>query len=56
MRGHGLQGTPQRWKCRRKASSQRTSGERNLLERDRSAYEPNARWVTDITYIRTDKH
>ena len=56
MRVHGLQGIPQRRKWRRKVSSQRPDGVRNLLERDFSADESNARCVTDITYIRTDEH
>lgn len=40
-----------RW--RRKASGLRPVPVRNHLERDFSAAEPNIRWATDITYIRT---
>ena len=56
MRLRGLRGIPQRRRWRRKVPSLRPGGVQNLLERDFSAEEPNARWVTDITYIRTDEH
>ena len=55
MRVQGLQGIPQRRKWRRKAATTRPGGVSNLLERDFRADEPNTRWVTDITYIRTDE-
>ncbi len=56
MRSAGLQGVPQRRQWRRKPSGQRPSDTRNHLERDFSAAEPNTKWVTDITYIRTAEH
>jgi putative transposase len=56
MRLQGLQGIPQRRKWRRKASSVRPGGVENLLERDFKADVANARWVTDITYIRTEEN
>src|SRR5690606_11646491 len=36
-----------------KASGQRPADVRNHLARDFNATEPNTKWVTDITYIRT---
>jgi putative transposase len=56
MRGAGLQGIPQRRRWRKKPSSQRPAGIQNHLERDFVAGEPNTKWVTDITYVRTDEH
>ena len=56
MREAGLQGIPQRRKWRKKASGPRPSGIRNHLDRQFAAEQPNAKWVTDITYIRTAEH
>jgi putative transposase len=53
MAADGLCGLPQRRRWRRKASGLRPVPVRNHLERDFSATEPNIRWATDITYIRT---
>ena len=53
MARDGLQGIPQRKQWRRKASGVRPAFVRNHLERDFKATEPNTKWVTDITYIRT---
>lgn len=56
MAAHGIQGWP-----RKKNRGQRGKpglpppGVKNLLERDFSALEPEARWVTDITEIKTDE-
>ena len=56
MRINGMRGIPQLKKWRKKPSGARPVGVENLLERDFSATAPNKRWVTDITYIRTDEH
>lgn len=48
-----LQGIPQRRRWRRKPSGVRPAHVCNHLERDFTATEPNTKWVTDITYIRT---
>ncbi len=53
MRVHGIQGVPQRKRWRKKASGQRPTDIRNHLARDFTATRSNAKWVTDITYIRT---
>lgn len=53
MAADGLYGLPQRRRWRRKASGLRPVSVCNHLEREFSAAEPNTRWVTDITYIRT---
>lgn len=53
MQRNGLQGIPQRKRRRKPPSKQRPSGIRNHLQRDFAADEPNVKWVTDITYIRT---
>lgn len=55
MRDMGLQGIPQRRSWRKKPSTQRPDGIINHLERDFSADEANAKWVTDITYVRTQE-
>lgn len=53
---HGLQGWPRK---KRRGSRGRPGlpppGVRNLLERDFNALEPETKWVTDITQIRTDE-
>lgn len=53
MAGDGLFGLPQRRRWGRKRSGVRPDHVRNHLERDFEALEPNTKWVTDITYIRT---
>jgi putative transposase len=56
MRLRGIRGIPQRRRWHSKASGQRPDAVRNHLERDFSARQPNTKWVTDITYIRTAEH
>lgn len=53
MARNGLFGIPQRRRWRHKPSGKRPACVRNHLERDFNAQEPNTKWVTDITYIRT---
>jgi len=53
MANDGLYGVPQRRQWRKKGSGVRPTFVRNHLERDFAALEPNTKWVTDITYIRT---
>lgn len=53
MRIAGIQGIPQRTRRRRKDSGARPGDVINHLERDFDAEEANAKWVTDITYVRT---
>jgi len=53
MRRSGLQGIPQRRRWKKKASGQRPGAVENRVARDFKAEEPNTKWVTDITYIRT---
>ena len=53
MQKHGIQGIPQRRRWRKKDSGQRPDEIRNHLSRDFNATEQNAKWATDITYIRT---
>jgi putative transposase len=53
MRRDGLQGIPQRRRWRKKATGTRPAHVQNHLARDFKADEPNSKWVTDITYIRT---
>ena len=53
MRLDGLQGVPQRRRWRKRAPGSRPTDIRNHLDRDFMAAEPNQKWVTDITYIRT---
>lgn len=56
MARHGIQGWPRR---KRRGPRGRPGlpppGVRNLLERDFTALEPESKWVTDITEIRTDE-
>ncbi len=56
MRGAELQGVPQRRQWRKKTSGERPGDTHNHLQRDFSAEQPNTKWVTDITYIRTAEH
>lgn len=53
MQAANLQGIPavRRWRGRK--SGRRPDGLTNHLARDFATTEPNTRWVTDITYIRT---
>lgn len=53
MRAAGVRGIPQRRRWRHKPSGERPSNIRDHLDRDFAAAEPNAKWFTDITYIRT---
>lgn len=53
MRVDGLRGTAPSPAWRKKPSGLRPIGIANVLERDFRASEPNQKWVTDITYIRT---
>lgn len=53
MKIDGLQGIPQKRRWRNKLSGQRPDGVTNHLGRDFHSDEPNTKWVTDITYIRT---
>lgn len=56
MRQMGLQGIPQRTRWRKKASTQRPNGIHNHLERNFDADAHNTKWVTDITYVRTQEN
>ncbi len=53
MRDDGLRGIPQRRRWRTKPTGTRPDHVQNHLARDFTADEPNTKWVTDITYIRT---
>ena len=53
MKTAGIQGIPQRKRWKKKASGVRPDGVMNHLSRDFSAAQPDTKWVTDITYIRT---
>jgi len=53
MQVHGIQGIPQRKRWRKKPSGQRPATVANHLARDFHSLQPNEKWVTDITYIRT---
>jgi len=53
MKDNEIQGIPAARKWRRRKSTQRPDAIKNHLERDFTAEEPGAKWVTDITYIRT---
>lgn len=53
MRRHGIYGIPVARAWRYKPSGLRPIGIANHLERDFVALEPNTKWVTDITQIRT---
>lgn len=53
MRLDDLRGIPQKRRWQMKPSSERPVGVENHLDRQFSAEEPNRKWVTDITYIRT---
>lgn len=53
MRVDGLRGAPPARALRKKRSGDRPIGIENVLARDFTAEEPNQKWVTDITYLRT---
>ena len=53
MARDGLKGIPQKRQWRHKGSGVRPANVQNHLERAFTATEPNTKWVTDITYIRT---
>ncbi len=53
MRDNGLRGIPERRRWRTKPTGTRPDHVQNHLARDFTADEPNTKWVTDITYIRT---
>lgn len=53
MRENNIAGIPAIKKWRNRKSSQRPAHVMNYLDRDFSSEEPNIKWVTDITYIRT---
>ena len=53
MRDSGIRGIPQRRRWRTKPSGTRPDHVQNHLARDFTADQPNTKWVTDITYIRT---
>ena len=53
MRGERLQGIPAVRHWRGRKSGERPARVTNHLARDFAATEPNTKWVTDITYIRT---
>lgn len=53
MRANQIYGLPQRKRWHYKRSGARPSAVKNHLERDFLADQPNTKWVTDITYIRT---
>lgn len=55
MAADSLQGWPRRKGRGRKRSSARPDGIRNHLKRDFSAHEPETKWVTDITEIKTQE-
>ena len=56
MKRQGLQGIPQKRRWRKKGATDRPAGVQNHLQRDFGSEEPNTKWVTDITYIRTAEH
>ena len=53
MKVNGLVGVPAVRQWRKRQSKSRPDYLLNHLERDFTATEPNTKWVTDITYIRT---
>ncbi len=52
---HGLQGWPRKKGRGSKRSSVRPDGVRNHLKRDFTAQEPDSKWVTDITEVKTQQ-
>ena len=55
MVAHGIQGWPRKKGRGGKRKTARPDGITNHLERDFSASEPDTKWVTDITEIRTQE-
>jgi len=55
MADQGLYGAPQRRRRRWQIPGDRPDHARNHLERDVVAFEPNTKWMADITYVRTAK-
>ena len=55
MRREGLRGIPSRKRWKGRKSGDRPAGITNQLARDFTAPAPNAKWVTDITYIATQE-
>lgn len=55
MAAQGLQGWPRKKGRGRKQSSTRPLGIKNHLERNFTALEPDTKWVTDITEIKTQQ-
>ncbi len=55
MAAQGLQGWPRKKGRGRKAASMRPQGISNHLKRDFTAPEPDTKWVTDITEIKTQE-
>lgn len=53
MRQAGLKGIPSRRRWRSRLPAARPDGVVDHLQRDFTATEPDSRWVSDITYIRT---
>lgn len=53
MKADGLRGIPQKKRWRSKSSGKRPGGVANHLNRDFTATQPDEKWVTDLTYIRT---
>ena len=53
MASHNIQGWPRKKPKRWKGSSMRPAGVENHLRRDFTALEPESKWVTDITEIKT---
>lgn len=53
MARDGLFGVPRKRWWQRKCTGVRPDHVKNHLERDFLALEPNAKWVTDITYVHT---
>jgi putative transposase len=53
MQSAGLAGIPARSQWRKKSSGARPDHVSNHLQRDFTSQQPNTKWVTDITYIRT---
>ena len=53
MASHSIQGWPRKKPKRWKGSSMRPAGVENHLRRDFTALEPESKWVTDITEIKT---
>jgi putative transposase len=56
MHRAGLKGIPQRQRWKKKASGPCPVDVANHVAREFRADEPNTKWVTDITYIRTAEH